>query len=163
MDRIRQLIKGEIKDVDKKIQAIASQLGYENLDSISQEEAELIADEVQKSDGGGLMVQESAPAPIAKGKKGKAAQHVNPQVQINPSMKDVVLDLVKGTERLYETTDKFCGQLTADKSRQIVERLRQVNPDILASVVSELEIEAQSTEKFCTELESMLREAYSSF
>jgi len=165
MDKIKQLIKSEIKDVETKIQTVANDLGYKNLDTLTQEECELIADEVNKSNGG-LAVQESSPASITKtqnGKKSKITQSQSSAIPVNPDMKQVITNLVKGTEQLYETTDKFCGQLTADKSQQIVERLRQVNPDILASVVSELQIEAENTEKFCNELEQMLRESYSGF
>ncbi|MFM6681328.1 MAG: hypothetical protein ACKPHM_05630, partial [Dolichospermum sp.] len=65
--------------------------------------------------------------------------------------------------KLYETTDRFCEQLTADTSQRITKRLTQVNPDILASVTNELKTEAEKTENFCNELEQMFRESYSSF
>lgn len=167
MDRIKQLIKGEVSDVDRKIQSVANDLGYRNLDALTQEECELIAEEINKNNGG-LVTQESNPAPITKaqngnGKKPKITQSQSSATPVNPNMKEVITDLVKGTEKLYETTDRFCGQLTADTSRRIANRLTQVNPDILASVINELRTEAENTENFCNELEQTLRESYSGF
>ncbi|MFM6198198.1 MAG: hypothetical protein ACKPE1_03475, partial [Dolichospermum sp.] len=110
---------------------------------------------------------ESNPAPITKaqsnGKKPKTTQSQPNANPVNPNMKEVITGLVKGTEKLYETTDRFCEQLTADTSQRITKRLTQVNPDILASVTNELKTEAEKTENFCNELEQMFRESYSSF
>ncbi|MFM5943848.1 MAG: hypothetical protein ACKO87_17170 [Dolichospermum sp.] len=166
MDRIKQLIKGEIIDVDKKIQSVANDLGYSDLDTLTQEECELIAEEINKNNGD-LVIRESNPAPITKaqsnGKKPKTTQSQPNANPVNPNMKEVITGLVKGTEKLYETTDRFCEQLTADTSQRITKRLTQVNPDILASVTNELKTEAEKTENFCNELEQMFRESYSSF
>ncbi|MFM6251080.1 MAG: hypothetical protein ACKPEQ_18360, partial [Dolichospermum sp.] len=115
------------------------------------------------NNNGGLTIQESTPAPITKaqsnGKKPKTTQSQPDATLINPNMKEVIADLVKGTEKLYETTDSFCGRLTAGTSRRIVNRFTQVNPDILASVTNELKTEAEKTENFCNELEQMFRES----
>ncbi|MFM6266314.1 MAG: hypothetical protein ACKPFA_07365 [Dolichospermum sp.] len=166
MDRIKQLIKGEIIDIDKKIQSVANDLGYSDLDTLTQEECELIAEEINKNNGD-LVIRESNPAPITKaqsnGKKPKTTQSHPNANPVNPNMKEVITGLVKGTEKLYETTDRFCEQLTADTSQRITKRLTQVNPDILASVTNELKTEAEKTENFCNELEQMFRESYSSF
>ena len=166
MDRIKQLIKSEVSDVDRKIQSVANDLGYKNLDALTQEECELIAEEINKNNGG-LVIQESNPAPITKaqssGKKPKTTQSQPDAIPVNPNIKEVITGVVKGTEKLYETTDRFCGQLTADTSRRIVNRFTQVNPDILASVTNELKTEAENTENFCNELEQMFRESYSGF
>ncbi|MFM5939642.1 MAG: hypothetical protein ACKOQ2_33770, partial [Dolichospermum sp.] len=146
MDRIKQLIKGEIIDVDKKIQSVANDLGYSDLDTLTQEECELIAEEINKNNGD-LVIRESNPAPITKaqsnGKKPKTTQSQPNANPVNPNMKEVITGLVKGTEKLYETTDRFCEQLTADTSQRITKRLTQVNPDILASVTNELKTEAE--------------------
>ncbi|MFM6920353.1 MAG: hypothetical protein ACKPKT_22745 [Dolichospermum sp.] len=113
------------------------------------------------------MIREYNPAIItndkSNGKKTKTAQSQPDATLINSNMKEVIADLVKGTEKLYETTDSFCGRLTAGTSRRIVNRFTQVNPDILASVTNELKTEAEKTENFCNELEQMFRESYSSF
>ncbi|MFM6024762.1 MAG: hypothetical protein ACKPER_17850 [Dolichospermum sp.] len=166
MDRIKQLIKGEIIDIDKKIQSVANDLGYSDLDTLTQEECELIAEEINKNNGD-LVIRESNPALITKaqsnGKKTKTTQSQPNANPVNPNMKEVITGLVKGTEKLYETTDRFCEQLTADTSRRIIKRLTQVNSDILTSVTNELKTEAEKTENFCNELEQMFRESYSSF
>ncbi|MFM6881508.1 MAG: hypothetical protein ACKPKK_12820 [Dolichospermum sp.] len=166
MDRIKQLIKGEIIDIDKKIQSVANDLGYSDLDTLTQEECELIAEEINKNNGD-LVIQESNPAPITKAqsnsKKPKTTQSQPNANPVNPNMKKVITGLVEGTEKLCETTDKFCEQLTADTSRRIIKRLTQVNSDILTSVTNELKTEAENTENFCNELEQMFRESYSSF
>ncbi|MFM6918902.1 MAG: hypothetical protein ACKPKT_15280 [Dolichospermum sp.] len=166
MDRIKQLIKGEIIDIDKKIQSVANDLGYSDLDTLTQEECELIAEEINKNNGD-LVIRESNPAPITKAqsnsKKPKTTQSQPNANPVNPNMKEVITGLVKGTEKLYETTDRFCEQLTADTSQRITKRLTQVNPDILASVTNGLKTEAEKTENFCNELEQMFRESYSSF
>ncbi|MFM6309404.1 MAG: hypothetical protein ACKPGB_14220, partial [Dolichospermum sp.] len=144
-------------------------LGYTDLDALTEDECKLIALVMveNNNNNGGLTIQESTPAPITKaqsnGKKPKTTQSQPDATLINPNMKEVIADLVKGTEKLYETTDSFCGRLTAGTSRRIVNRFTQVNPDILASVTNELKIEAEKTENFCNELEQMLRESYSSF
>ncbi|MFM6390982.1 MAG: hypothetical protein ACKPFH_00580 [Dolichospermum sp.] len=65
MDRIKQLIKGEIIDIDRKIQSVANDLGYSDLDTLTQEECELIAEEINKNNGD-LVIRESNPAPITK-------------------------------------------------------------------------------------------------
>ncbi len=167
MDSIKRLITANIHDVESKISAIASQLGYTDLSAITAEEAAVIADEVQKNNGG-ITTQGSKGSLAKNDKKSKISPPQQPNQQpntthpVNPSMKEVISDLVKGTDRIYATTDRFCQHLTIDKSRQIVERLRQVNPDILASVVDQLEIEVENTDKFCNELEQILRESYSS-
>ncbi|MFM6253685.1 MAG: hypothetical protein ACKPEQ_31840 [Dolichospermum sp.] len=167
MDRIKQLIKSEIIDIDKKIQSVANDLGYSDLDTLTQEECELIAEEINKNNGD-LVIRESNPAPITKaqnsnGKKPKTTQSQPNANPVNPNMKKVITGLVEGTEKLCETTDKFCEQLTADTSRRIIKRLTQVNSDILTSVTNELKTEAENTENFCNELEQMFRESYSSF
>ncbi|MFM8006412.1 MAG: hypothetical protein ACKO86_16050 [Dolichospermum sp.] len=166
MNRIKQLIKSEIANVEKQIQSVANDLGYTDLDTLTQEECELIAEEINKNNGD-LVIRESNPAPITKaqsnGKKPKTTQSQPNANPVNPNMKEVITGLVKGTEKLYETTDRFCEQLTADTSQRITKRLTQVNPDILASVTNELKTEAEKTENFCNELEQMFRESYSSF
>ncbi|MFM6255346.1 MAG: hypothetical protein ACKPEQ_40490, partial [Dolichospermum sp.] len=133
---------------------------------LTQEECELIAEEINKNNGD-LVIRESNPAPITKaqsnGKKPKTTQSQPNANPVNPNMKEVITGLVKGTEKLYETTDRFCEQLTADTSQRITKRLTQVNSDILASVTNELKTEAENTENFCNELEQMFRESYSSF
>lgn len=169
MDRIKQLIKGEIIDIDKKIQSVANDLGYTDLDALTEDECKLIALVMveNNNNNGGLTIQESNPAPITKaqsnGKKPKTTQSQPNANPVNPNMKEVITGLVKGTEKLYETTDRFCEQLTADTSRRIIKRLTQVNSDILTSVTNELKTEAEKTENFCNELEQMFRESYSSF
>ncbi|MFM6880204.1 MAG: hypothetical protein ACKPKK_06075, partial [Dolichospermum sp.] len=143
MDRIKQLIKGEIIDIDKKIQSVANDLGYTDLDALTEDECKLIALVMVENNknNGGLTIQESNPAPITKaqnsnGKKPKTTQSQPNANPVNPNMKEVITGLVKGTEKLYETTDRFCEQLTADTSQRITKRLTQVNPDILASVTN---------------------------
>ncbi|MFM6602692.1 MAG: hypothetical protein ACKPHQ_00855 [Dolichospermum sp.] len=170
MDRIKQLIKGEIIDIDKKIQSVANDLGYTDLDALTEDECKLIALVMveNNNNNGGLTIQESNPAPITKaqnsnGKKPKTTQSQPNANPVNPNMKKVITGLVEGTEKLCETTDKFCEQLTADTSRRIIKRLTQVNSDILTSVTNELKTEAENTENFCNELEQMFRESYSSF
>ncbi|MFM6079999.1 MAG: hypothetical protein ACKPCI_16065 [Dolichospermum sp.] len=170
MDRIKQLIKGEIIDIDKKIQSVANDLGYTDLDALTEDECKLIALVLveNNNNNGGLVIQESNPAPITKaqnsnGKKTKTTQSQPNANPVNPNMKKVITGLVEGTEKLCETTDKFCEQLTADTSRRIIKRLTQVNSDILTSVTNELKTEAENTENFCNELEQMFRESYSSF
>ncbi|MFM5926244.1 MAG: hypothetical protein ACKO9U_05915 [Dolichospermum sp.] len=166
MDRIKQLIKGEIIDIDKKIQSVANDLGYSDLDTLTQEECELIAEEINKNNGD-LVIRESNPAPITKaqsnGKKPKTTQSQPNANPVNPNMKEVITGLVKGTEKLYETTDRFCEQLTADTSQRIIKRLTQVNSDILTSVTNELKTEVENTGNFCDELEQMFRESYPGF
>ncbi|MFM5944769.1 MAG: hypothetical protein ACKO9G_15610, partial [Dolichospermum sp.] len=133
MDRIKQLIKGEIIDIDKKIQSVANGLGYTDLDALTEDECKLIALVMveNNNNNGGLTIQESSPAPIAKaqnnnGKKPKTTQSQLNANPVNPNIKELITGLVKGTEKLCETTDKFCEQLTADTSRRIIKRLTQV-------------------------------------
>ncbi|MFM6266735.1 MAG: hypothetical protein ACKPFA_09560, partial [Dolichospermum sp.] len=146
MNRIKQLIKSEIANVEKQIQSVANDLGYTDLDTLTQEECELIAEEINKNNGD-LVIQESNPAPITKaqsnGKKTKTTQFQPNANPVNPNMKEVITGLVEGTKKLYETTDRFCEQLTADTSQRITKRLTQVNPDILASVTNGLKTEAE--------------------
>ncbi|MFM6584572.1 MAG: hypothetical protein ACKPJF_17775 [Dolichospermum sp.] len=169
MDRIKQLIKGEIIDIDKKIQSVANDLGYTDLDALTEDECKLIALVMVENNknNGDLVIQESNPAPITKAqsnsKKPKTTQSQPNANPVNPNMKEVITGLVKGTEKLCETTDRFCEQLTADTSRRIIKRLTQVNRDILTSVTNELKTEAENTENFCKELEQMFGESYSSF
>jgi hypothetical protein len=75
----------------------------------------------------------------------------------------VIQNSVTGTEKIYQTVDGFYTQLESDRAKQIIERAKAVNPNILASVIEELQSEADSTDSFCTELEQILRETYSGF
>ncbi|MFM6673716.1 MAG: hypothetical protein ACKPJO_26880, partial [Dolichospermum sp.] len=158
----------EIIDIDKKIQSVANDLGYTDLDALTEDECKLIALVMVENNknNGDLVIQESNTAPITKAKningglklleynpaKIKKAQNSNfkkpktTQSQpnenpVNPNMKKVITGLVEGTEKLCETTHKFCEQLTADTSRRIIKRLTQVNSDILTSVTNELKTE----------------------
>jgi len=157
MDKIKQLIKSNIPEVEDKIRKIADDLGFKDLGTISQAEAELIASEVTKNNGG--LSAASKPGAIAKNdnKKPKALEVKS----VNPGMKEVIQGSVSGTEKIFQTVDNFYNQLEGDRAKQIIERAKAVNPNILASVIEELQGEAQNTDSFCSELEEILRATYS--
>ncbi|MFM6252609.1 MAG: hypothetical protein ACKPEQ_26260, partial [Dolichospermum sp.] len=87
-----------IIDIDKKIQSVANDLGYSDLDTLTQEECELIAEEINKNNGD-LVIQESNPAPITKAqsnsKKPKTTQSQPNANPVNPNMKEVITGLVE--------------------------------------------------------------------
>ncbi len=158
MNGIKQLIKVDVPDVENKIQAIAKELGYKDLDKLTKEEQQLVADEVITRSGSlSVPNQKNELTTIEPSKKSNIVKSQS----VNPNLKSVIQDSVQGTEKIYQTVDNFYGQLESDRAKQIIERARQVNPNILGSVIEELQNEAKNTDNFCIELESILRETYS--
>ena len=161
MDKIKRLIKTNIPGVEDKIRKVAEELGFKDLGAINEAEAELIADEIMKNNGELAVTEASKPGIVTKtngnGKKPKALEIKS----VNPGMKEVIKGSVDGTEKIFQTVDTFYNQLEGDRAKQIIERAKAVNSNILSSVIEELQGEAQNTDSFCSELEEILRATYS--
>ena len=161
MDKIKELIKGDVPNVEQKITDVANELGFHNLDSISIEEAELIAEEVSKN--GNTLAVSTPPATITvpskttngNGKKSKTIQAQDSTVD----MKKVISDLGEMASGLEQRTDKLCSELTKTTSDRLGDRILRVKPDILKDVAARVNAELGDIDTFCDEFEAMFRQS----
>jgi hypothetical protein len=162
MNQVKALIKNNIPNVEEKIRNMATSLGFSDIESISQEEAQLIADKVQKANPG--LVTEPAPATVpvkithevngnGNGKKANITQETG----IN--MKKVITDLGQTVSSLEKTNDSLCTELTSRTVDNLSDRLLQVKPDILKNVAARVNKELGDIDTFCSEFERMFRES----
>lgn len=165
MNQVKALIKNNIPNVEEKIRNVATSLGFSDIESISQEEAQLIADKVQKNNPG--LVTEPAPATVpvpvkithevndnGNGKKAKITQGTG-----NIDMKKVISDLGQTVSSLERTNDVLCNELTRKTVDNLSDRLLQVKPDILKDVAARVNKELGDIDTFCSEFERMFRES----
>jgi predicted transcriptional regulator len=162
MDKIKELIKGDVPNVEQKIASVASELGFHNLDSISIEEAELIAEEVSKN--GSTLAVSTPPATITVPSKttngnGNGKKSKTIQTQGNVDMKKVISDLGQTASSLQKRTDDLCSELTEKTVDSISDRLLKVKPDILKNVAARVSDELGDIDTFCDEFERMFRES----
>ena len=162
MDKIKELIKGDVPNVEQKITDVANELGFHNLDSISTEEAELIAEEVSKN--GSTLAVSTPPATITVPSKttngngnGKKSKTIQPQGNVD--MKKVISDLGDMASGLEQRTDKLCSELTKTTSDRLGDRILRVKPDILKDVAARVNAELGDIDTFCDEFEAMFRQS----
>jgi hypothetical protein len=166
MNQVKALIKNNIPNVEEKIRNMATSLGFSDIESISQEEAQLIADKVQKANPG--LVTEPAPATVpvkithevnGNGNGNGNGKKANITQETGINMKKVITDLGQTVSSLEKTNDSLCTELTSKTVDSISERLLQVKPDILKDVAARVNKELGDIDTFCSEFERMFRES----
>lgn len=147
-----------------EIQAIAAPLGYEDLSKITEEEAQFIAEEIDKS--GGLSVADDgaiAPLePVRKGGKKNAIQPIQSQSveHLKPAVQNLKTAVASEADAMLKVFDQKAKQVEETVTNQIMARCKQINPNIIASVSQGLQEYTSESASFRTEIGSIFDEAF---
>lgn len=168
---IRQYLKVRVDisndDLWNEIQSIAQQLGVD-LNSVDEAYAQLIAEEVDKNTSD-LAVSEtantSAITPTENGKKKGKKQAIQPtQSQSVDSLKPAVQNLktaVAGeADAMVQVFDQKSSQVEDAVTARIMNRCKQINPNIISKVSAELQEYTNESASFRTEIGSIFDEAF---
>jgi hypothetical protein len=154
LEYIRQLLKvrQNISDqeLEQQIQAIAESLGL-NLEQINEQYALLIAEEIDKTSssisavetGISLIEEPSQPKPVVASKKRKnpspvQANEQNPVETLKPAVQNLKQVVSNEAEAMLEVFNIKSQQVEDSFTAKIVNRCKQINPNILKNVATSL-------------------------
>lgn len=164
---IKQYVKSDfsLEQVWTKAQEIASQYGID-LNSLDEANAQFIAGEIDagsnslavpQNNGGGL-------ATVEAGKKGKKNTPVTTNQEGIENLKVAVQNLraavASESEAMYEMSDRKSSEVEDAAAARIVNRYKQISPNIVSKVSAGLQEYANESATFRGQIGSIFDEAF---
>lgn len=170
VDLVRQYlkIKTNISDADLwvLVQQMAESLGID-VNAIDDAYGQLIADEIDKA-GGGLFVTENNSLSIVEepknGKKNKrnAPATINNQgvESLKPAVQNLKTAVAGEADAMVQVFDQKSSQVENAVTARIMNRCKQINPNIIAKVSAELQEYTRESASFRGQIGSIFDEAF---
>lgn len=165
---IKQFVKADLslEQVWTKAQEIASQYGID-LNSLDEANAQFIASEIDAASAG-LAVPENngggGLATVEPGKKGKKNTPVTTNQEGIENLKVAVQNLraavASESEAMYEMSDRKSSEVEDAAAARIVNRYKQISPNIVSKVSAGLQEYANESATFRGQIGSIFDEAF---
>ena len=175
VDVIRQYLKirTDISDDQlwKEIQAIASELGYQDLTILTEAENRMIAEEVDKNVSGLATVENNGQLTAAEETKGKKNKKNTPAPPSDSQQAQTLKPAVIGLRNAIESevsglSNAFDQEFTKNErkaAQKITERAKQFAPNVVNYVAEELEGYKADSEVFHGQITGIIQEAFGGF
>ena len=164
---IKQYVKSDLplEQVWTKAQEIASQYGID-LNSLDEANAQFIAGEIDAASAGLAVPQNNGGglATVETGKKGKKNTPVTTNQEGIENLKVAVQNLraavASESEAMYEMSDRKSSEVEDAAAARIVNRYKQISPNIVSKVSAGLQEYANESATFRGQIGSIFDEAF---